>query len=84
MISNNLKIVPNLVESLPAGQVYWGARAVSTPKGPFILLSKTPYSIGVLYLLDCNGNTCSWQKQAQQLDDGKDSVMVVLRDGYSC
>ena len=79
MISNNLTIVPNLVESLPLGHNYGGVRAVSTPKGPIILLSSD------LFLLVCNGNTCSWQKQSQQLDhSARHSVMMVLPDGYSC
>ena len=80
MISNKLTIVHNLVESLPAGHNYWGARAVSTPKGP-IVLAPNP---AVLYLLVCNGNTCTWQNQSKQLKDGKYGVMMVLPDGYSC
>ena len=76
---NNLIIVPNLVESLPAGHDYDEARAVSTPKGALVLLERN------LYLLVCNNNTCSWQKQSKQLDhDGRHAVMMVLPEGYSC
>ena len=80
MISNKSTIDHNLVESLPAGHSYGGARAVPTPKGPIVLVSDP----AVLYLLVCNGNICTWQKQSQQLKDGGYGVMMVLPDGYSC
>ena len=80
MISNDLTIVPNSVESLPSGHDYGGVRAVSTPKGALVLLERN------LYLLVCgSNNTCTWQKQSQQLDRGaRYAVMTVLPDGYSC
>ena len=79
MISNELTIVHNLVESLPAGHDYWGARAVTTQRGPLVLAERN------LYLLACNNITCAWQKQTQQLDhDSRYGVMMVLPDGYSC
>ena len=81
MISNKLTIVHNLVESLPAGHGYNGARAVSTPRGPIVLVSNP----AALYLLVCNGNICAWQRQTQLLNgDNSYAVMMVLPDGYSC
>ena len=76
MTSQNLTIVPNLVESLPVG--YDGARAVSTSKGPLVLLRRN------LYLLVCDGKTCSWQKKKELRASGMFGVMMALPDGYSC
>ena len=78
-VTNNLTMVLNLVERLPAGHNYQGARAVSTPRGPLVLLERT------LYLLFCDNKACSWQKQTQQIDhDSRYGVMMALPDTYSC